>query len=81
MEGRTDNFTPRGYLHPYGPKFTPGEQLRPWGSSSPLGAKLRMGLSDRCAKTVTIFFRKLVKIAKNWDHIITLTPEAGFGVD
>jgi hypothetical protein len=23
----------------------------------------------------------LVKIAKNWDHIITLTPEAGFGVD
>jgi hypothetical protein len=31
MEGWTENFTPRGQLHP-------------WGQSLPLGAKLRMGL-------------------------------------
>jgi hypothetical protein len=32
MEGRTENFTPREYLHPSGTKFTPGRELRPWGS-------------------------------------------------
>jgi hypothetical protein len=36
MEGRTENFTPRGQ------KLTPGGQLRPWGQSLPLGVKLRI---------------------------------------
>jgi hypothetical protein len=31
MEGRTENFTPRGKLHPQGTKFTPERHIRPWG--------------------------------------------------
>jgi hypothetical protein len=29
MEGRTENFTPRGQNSPQGTKFTPGGQIRP----------------------------------------------------
>jgi hypothetical protein len=43
MEGQTENFTPRGKLHPQGTKFTSGGQLHPWGQSLPLGAKLSNG--------------------------------------
>jgi hypothetical protein len=39
MEGRTENFTPRGQNSPLGDNFAPG------GQSLPLGLKLRMGLS------------------------------------
>jgi hypothetical protein len=47
MEGRTDNFTLRGQLHPSGTKFTPEGQLRPWAwKFAPMG-KVKVGPLDR----------------------------------
>jgi hypothetical protein len=52
MEGRTENFTPRGIFTSRGQNSPQGGQLRPWCQSLPLGAKLRKGLC--CFRVVDV---------------------------
>jgi hypothetical protein len=47
MEGRTENFIPRGKFTPKGQFSSLGGQLRPWGQSLPLGAKWGMSLCTK----------------------------------
>jgi hypothetical protein len=44
MEGRTENFTPRGQNSPWGTKFPLGDKIPPGGQLRPWGSKLRVGL-------------------------------------